>query len=242
MYNFLLGFFLFKKAPPPSSSGRNVFYLDHNLENLYFKLPSFSPVLTNYRMNSDEFEEMIAQLRQRGSGYFFLIRIMKLIHILIGISCIVYLGLILSVYKNHSVAYIVVIVLIWILFGILMRLYRMRLLKKAQEVIDKYLLEINYYRFHKRRLHWKITPYAQYLECDLNFSQYAYMYNLGNKFSSEALTRKQSSPTGHKTGVSIPLLDLTYNMHSPSRRASHASHAKSTRSNFSGRIRFDEAG
>lgn len=233
MYNFLLGFFLFKKAPPPSTYGRNVYFIDHNLENIYFKQPSFSPIHTNYRMTTEEFEDLMAQIHQRTSGFFLLVRVMKLIHILIGISCIVYLGLILTVYKNHSITYMIAILVIWILFGILMRIYRMRLLKKAQESIELYLIDTNHYRFHKRRLHWKITPYAQYLECDLNYSPYTYIYHIGNRFSTDA-TRKQSSPTGHPNPGSVPLLDLTYNMHSPTRRASHASHAKSTRSNFSG--------
>jgi type IV secretory pathway VirB3-like protein len=228
MYNFLLNFFGLKKLPRLSAHGRDIYNIDPKFEDLIPKKPDFSPVRTRYRMTNEEFEEVISTIHLHSSGFFVLTRTLRLLSTSLTIALFVYLILYFTVLNNPPL-YLAISVIVWIIAQIIIRVFRMKILKKAEHVIDYQLQEINVKKYHKLGLHWRITSYAQFLELNLNYSNpYSFELTIKPRMLSRSSSRCQGSPTS-QINASTPLLSMNLSMASPKR----GSNARSTKSNYS---------
>lgn len=224
--NFLLNFFLLQKSPP-AYQNQHTYFIDPRFEELYYTKIDFIPARTNYRITQEEFDELISGMRLRASGYFIVLRLIKLFHLIITLGFIIYLILYFTAWNTHPASYVLFTIFIWVVLKVISRILRMKVLKKAQKAIEQYFNDINHSTFHRRGLHWKVTSYAQYLELILNYNPYHdYALPIKSKYGSEF--GYPTSPPHHQMNALMPLLDR-YSPH----RGSQASHAKSTRSNIS---------
>jgi len=224
MLNFIQNFFFLQKIPPPSNNEYHFYYIDPRFEELRQHKIDFVSARTNYRMTADEFEEFFAKIRLHASGYFVIARLLRLFHILISVCWLIYFILYFTTFKTHSASHMLFTLLIWILLKIVTRILRMKTLKKAKEILDIYLNEVNQSKFHKRGLEWRITSYSQYLELNLQYNPYEFALPIRSRVSSEMQILGSTSSPINPANVSTPLLSYT----SP-RRGSQGSFAHYSR-------------
>ena len=228
MLNFIRSFFLFQKVPPPTNNEYHYYYIDPHFEDLRLPEIEFVSARTNYRMTADEFEELFDKIRFNSNGYFFIVRLLKLLHILFTVGWVIYLILYFTTFKTHSASYLLFTFVIWMILKVITRILRMKTLRKAKEIIDVVLNEENQIKFHKRGLEWRLTSYAQYLQLNLQFNPYEFARPIRSRVSSELqIMGSMSSPVNHLTNISTPLLSFT----SP-RRPSHGSIALYSKDHF----------